>query len=416
MSLAAILLITALLLAFPEADSLALPNRTVGINLTAKEVSKENLKLSLDCGFGTVRIPAFANDFQRSGSENFRKLDEIVTAVTSVGAEPVVVLLPRRDDPAEFRRFAENILTSLKGKVRYYQIFNNINYSSHIPLPRFISLLDEVYKLAKEKDPENKIILGGVRGLDYYFINQLMETPAKNSFDILALNLFPPLIEPEKPLGFESPISNSLVDYPRFLSVLNVVDKPIWVTELGYPTGYFNFGLDQSHQAMYILRSVLMLLKFGVERVILYKLADDSFDFSNPEANFGIVLVNSGKKASYSVLQNLNQLMAGLEAEEAFVPVSVFNQFPAKDHPVYFVVFKNERNYVFLYWTSVYSLGERKTEFVFVSLDFRGESVMDIQKNEREAVAYDVGMNFIKIGDLPLSHFPNALILKRIAL
>ncbi|MGW1045793.1 sugar-binding protein [Streptomyces sp. NPDC002547] len=72
-------------------------------------------------------------------------------------------------------------------------------------------------------------------------------------------------------------------------------DKPVWITELGWPTGTNVRAVSEIDQARNTAKAAAIAMYQGVAKYYLYDFVDDGDDPANPEHNFG--LVHSGASA-----------------------------------------------------------------------------------------------------------------------
>jgi hypothetical protein len=198
------------------------------------------------------------------------------------------------DDPHDFAAFAGAAAAEFALPV--YEVWNEENLGFTFWQPReqpdaYGTLLADAATKIRAADPAALVMLGGLFDLDE--INLDAETflqlayrahPALGkSYDILAVHpypTYPPHVAPEL-----DDDANGEVAEARMIARLRAVlaywgddpARPIWVTELGWPT----YGaVDEERQARWLVRSALLLAGAGVERVFWYTL----FDGPNPTA------------------------------------------------------------------------------------------------------------------------------------
>src|SRR5690606_29337282 len=76
--------------------------------------------------------------------------------------------------------------------------------------------------------------------------------------------------------------------------------KPIWITELGWPTHRGGSGVDENTQAAYPARAQIVALSAGVEKFFWYDLMNDGVDPDYNENNFGIIRNSADELGRYA--------------------------------------------------------------------------------------------------------------------
>lgn len=271
------------------------------------EVRDESLKKVHEAGFRIIRQQfvwedieiAAKGDFidQRNlnvypdGIDAWLKYDNIV----ELAAENNIEILARLDNPPAWSRtltntigtlappddltdygdFVEAVVTRYKGRIRYYQLWNEPNIypewgEQGVNPEAFSLLMCEGYKRAKAADP-NAIILSGTMAptvaLNYRDLNDLIyleriyASGGGDCFDILSVQgygLFSGATDQR--------LRPTVINYPHNLYLRDVMvahgdaHKPIWISELGWnvvPDGMpQNFGqVTEEQQARYTVEA-----------------------------------------------------------------------------------------------------------------------------------------------------------------
>ena len=144
--------------------------------------------------------------------------------------------------------------------VRAYQIWNEPNgerFWHETPrLPAYAKLLEGAYSTIKAADPSAQVILAGFPGDGSVPIERLYELGAGDSFDAVASHPFTFKVENVKVL---------LERIHRTLVAHKDVDKPIYVTELSWPSAYgktkhpYGFEVTEAEQAVKVRQAYTML-------------------------------------------------------------------------------------------------------------------------------------------------------------
>jgi hypothetical protein len=89
--------------------------------------------------------------------------------------------------------------------------------------------------------------------------------------------------------------------------------KPLWITEMGYPTHAGAAGVDEETQANYAVRTFLLARTSpAVERVFWYDLQNDGEDRDEGEFNFGLVRMDRTPKPAYRACRTMASLVGDL--------------------------------------------------------------------------------------------------------
>lgn len=211
------------------------------------------------------------------------------TAVWNSTAPPEVTRAVDRErypprDYAAWGRYVYETATHFKGRVRFWQVWNEPDLGGNGPFgfwrgsePEFARLLAVAYESVKRADPEAQVVLGGLSlggspgVLNTDFLPGILHDgtyPAARSFDVLDFHHYGPAAEAKR-----------RYDYVQAeLAKAGAAGKPVWVTEVGSPSN--ETGREPPEyagpegQARYLREMVPYLLGLGVERVFWFTLFD----------------------------------------------------------------------------------------------------------------------------------------------
>jgi hypothetical protein len=244
------------------------------------EKRERSVQMIADAGFHWLRQEFTWEDIEIHGKDDFEdrrnephrsaweKYDNIVDLAEQYGLE----IVPRLSNPPAWSRAAGNdggdkappddladwgdyvhaVVSRYKGRVRYYQLWNEPNVypewgDQPVDPDAYTELLCEGYRRAKEADPDAVIVSGALAptvnldvgdrpetGMnDFVFLQRMYDAGAAECFDILAVNAYMlwsgPTDHRMKPLNinFARPI------YLRDIMVANGdAAKPIWISEM----------------------------------------------------------------------------------------------------------------------------------------------------------------------------------------
>jgi hypothetical protein len=153
------------------------------------------------------------------------------------------------DDYNDFGDFVATVVSRYKGRVRYYQIWNEPNIypewgEAPVNAREYVALLKIAYTRAKAVDPHVVIISGALasnieldyRNLnDFIYLQQMYDAGARPYFDILAVQGYGLWSGPTDRRMQPRVINFSRVRFIRDLMVKNGdAAKPIWISEMNW--------------------------------------------------------------------------------------------------------------------------------------------------------------------------------------
>ncbi|UKS27042.1 glycosyl hydrolase [Paenibacillus sp. HWE-109] len=77
-------------------------------------------------------------------------------------------------------------------------------------------------------------------------------------------------------------------------------DKPLWITEVGWPTHIGATGVVEKTQADYLVRAYVQALSAGVEKIFWYDLMNDGMQADYGENNFGLIRHQDDPKGQFT--------------------------------------------------------------------------------------------------------------------
>jgi len=194
--------------------------------------------------------------------------------------------------------------------VRHFEIWNEPNASTFWrPQPNpgdYARLLEAAYKACKDADPGSTVLGCSTSGTDIDFIGGVLAAGGGRFMDAVS---FHPYCQP-------SPPEHRLLEDIARLKAL-ALEKPLWITEIGYPTHAGAAGVHEETQANYLVRTFLLAGSApAVRRVFWYDFQNDGEDPAEAEFNFGLVRKDKTPKRSYGALKTLISLVRDLSPVE----------------------------------------------------------------------------------------------------
>jgi hypothetical protein len=205
------------------------------------------------------------------------------------------------------------------GRVAAYEIWNEEDSSRWWASPdpaAYTRLLQSAYTAVKSADPAAEVVLGGLTGNDYSFLEGVYQAGGRGSFDAVgvhtdtACNVNSPYTFLRNPDGRLEP--DSFLGYREVhaTEVANGDDKPIWMTEASWRTtsatcsegafaGQKPQGVTEEQQASYLQQAFHCLAEDPYVQVALwYPLTDEGPVVS------GLLRSNGSQKPAYAAMRS----------------------------------------------------------------------------------------------------------------
>jgi Cellulase (glycosyl hydrolase family 5) len=224
-------------------------------------------------------------------------------------------------DPADYGNLLHFIAQRWAGKVAAYEIWNEEDaplWWAGGPDPAaYTRLLQTAYTAVKSAEPNAAVVLGGLTGNDYNFLQGVYQAGGKGYFDAVgvhtdtACNTSSPYLvlrdadgrlDPDSFLGYREVHATELA---------NGDDKPIWMTETSWRTttatcaegafaGRGRAGVSDAEQATYLTEAYHCLAKAPyVQLALWFPIADEG------EVTSGLLRVDLAHKPAYAALRSV---------------------------------------------------------------------------------------------------------------
>jgi hypothetical protein len=222
-------------------------------------------------------------------------------------------------DPADFAAFIKTIAHAWAGKVAAYEIWNEEDASrwwTGGPDPAaYTRLLQAAYPAVKSADPAAEVVLGGLTGNDYNFLQGVYQAGGKGYFDAVGVHT-DTACNVNSPYVFLRGTDNRMIP-DSFLAyrevhatmLANGDDRPIWMTELSWRTtsatcsegawaGQKPEGVADEQQATYLSQAYHCLTQDPYVQVALWFPLQDEGSIAS-----GLVRANGSHKPSFAAMQ-----------------------------------------------------------------------------------------------------------------
>lgn len=221
----------------------------------------------------------------------------------------------------KFVKYVGFVVSQNKGKVKYYEIWNEWVYKTGIRNKKentvpsvdiYYELVKKTARKIKEIDPNAIIVTGSVNPTnlrDVRWFDELVKMGVLNYIDGVSLH---PYSFMHHDVKLRQPTSNylNLINYENHLRSLNN-NKPVslYITEMGIPTYSGGGGVSRLQAARFIFKYTLLVMSNkNVKGIWWYDYADDGVRKNNKEDNFGFFDNNHNPKTAVYAVNYLNDL------------------------------------------------------------------------------------------------------------
>ena len=239
---------------------------------------------------GRAGMAFWAHLEPQQGKWDFRTLDDTVELAQSKGTEILYTLgitpkwaaarpndgSPYGDGPTasepknldDWRNYVRTVATRYKGKIRYYEIWNEPNlkqFFSGTP-EDLVALGREAYTILKQVDSSIQVVSPSVMA-DYGGSNWLDEYLTKGGTaytDIVGAHFY------ISNKGSPEDSLRLIREVQQVMAKHGLAQKPLWNTETGFGNKQGNFYLSNEESMAYVARSYILNWAVGVERFYWY--------------------------------------------------------------------------------------------------------------------------------------------------
>jgi hypothetical protein len=190
-----------------------------------------------------------------------------------------------------FLRYVEEIVRHYNGKVDAWCIWNEPNFTFwNGTNSEFYELTKLTAEKIRKTDPDAYIIGGAFWRSPEGFIKKMHRAEGFKDLDALALH--PYSMNP----------SDSMKVYDKFTNILSEINysSPIWITEVGYPTGgWYPTRVSPNKLAVFVVKTIAGMAARGARNVLWYEMLDvketGTINISS-EKQFGLVNKDFSRK------------------------------------------------------------------------------------------------------------------------
>ncbi|MBV9464328.1 MAG: beta-galactosidase, partial [Verrucomicrobiae bacterium] len=316
------------------------------------------------------------------GVFNWSRVDAMVQALQQEGGLEILYTLPISNswngsgptnvattDYASVQNFAYNIAARYKGRIRYYEMWNEPDFSAFwSPGPNaaaYFQYIKAAYTGIKQGDPSATVLLGGLAfPQNTTFFSQLLDLGGGSYFDAMNVHIYPAFANFPEGLAAN-----------RRLLVAHGLVKKIWITETSTTGKYFdtsNRAQEEYNKAIYLPQNYAYAFTQGdVASVFWHTLRNPGRDVGmTRDLDFGLMTLEGQPLWAYFSHQTFGSKLAGT------IPVGA----ASLGTNVTGYAFRNGPKYTYVQWSAngtnaVASLPPRVTNAVLTSIFGRTGSV-----------------------------------------
>lgn len=210
-------------------------------HVTGDEPAVRTCELLRQAGVGWVRSGFRWGAAERKPGEwDFSAFDKVVDACEAQGVQflPILARSVAWADPAHehldaWGDYVKRVVTRYGSRLPVIEVWNEQNISMFWKNPNatnYLALLRRTYEVVKEHAPAVRVSFGGTSGIPFDFFEEVYRLGGAPFFDLVSVH---PYTRPEAP---EGRLDRDLEKLRAIMAKYGDAEKPIWITEMGWPT------------------------------------------------------------------------------------------------------------------------------------------------------------------------------------
>jgi len=292
---------------------------------------------------GVYQVPEFAQE--GINIQNKHGIDYYMTLGSWM---PDTRLYPvGEENEARFLEYVRHIAEEFNGVATTYELFNELNQATQegVDTVWYGRLIRETYRILKEINPDNKLIICTTSGVPLQWIKDVC-IQADNHFDGVSIHPYGMKVSP-----VDSGRYSAILSARELLDSIGHADKPLYVSEFGFSTGW----VDYEHQAAYLAQAYAILSspELNIANFMYYDFHDDGYKPEDQENNFGMTrtweVVDTPflAKPSYITTSTINRFLTDAkQVDRKFEDnVSMYRYKATGGNDVLMVWSQNENDY-----------------------------------------------------------------------
>lgn len=205
-----------------------------------------------------------------------------------------------------YANYAKAVVSHLKGKVQYFEIWNEWNgsFGNGLGVKEYYALLQAAYKAVKEANPNATVLGGAVAASDYGWLGELLKLGGGDYMDAISFH-------PYTNAGPEgAQFAETMVRVKQQFKDLGFT-KPMWISEVGWSSGNHT-EVEQAAFAVQV-KTLLLANPGVVDKIFWYDSLNDGMNKEDYESNFGLLSQRGpyAAKPAYAALAANENLLSG---------------------------------------------------------------------------------------------------------
>ncbi len=208
------------------------------------QLAQEEFRRMREAGIGWARTDFDWTTVQRqqNGPWDFTLFDETIRLAEEGGITILPILAydvawarPAYKHLDLWREYVRKTVSRYKDRLRCWEVWNEPDleqFWTEKPDPaNYTILLKAAYEEIKAIDPQLQVLMGGLSGIPFEFIEGIYKAGGQAYFDIMNVH---PYRYPQTPEA--APLKDDLQKLRQLMTQYGDADKPVWITEIGWPT------------------------------------------------------------------------------------------------------------------------------------------------------------------------------------
>ncbi|KAA1183496.1 sugar-binding protein [Paenibacillus sp. B2(2019)] len=201
-----------------------------------------------------------------------------------------------------FADYGKSLLNLYGNQINWVEVYNEFNGSfgdrgsgpADSRPDYYYQLLKKTYETVKAARPDVTVVGMATAGTPLGWMEEVFKLGGLQYMDAVSIH---PYQSQKAPDGIVDAVRNT----QNLIRQYNQGElKPIWFTEVGWPTSVGGIGITENTQAEYIVRTHVQALAEGVEKVFWYDLMNDGMKSDYHEDNFGILRNQNDPKGAFT--------------------------------------------------------------------------------------------------------------------
>jgi len=196
-----------------------------------------------NAGLGWVRTDFWRSEIQTApGVWDYSRMDRTVEYAHNAGLQVLPILdydvpwaKPAHEHLDEWLEYVNRTVTRYKDRISHWEVWNEPNHALFWPDPAdptgYVKLLQATYPAIKAIDPDATVLLAGLSHVPFHWLEPFYEAGGGDFFDVMNVHPYRFPAPPEAGRLYED-----LIQLRQLMAKYGDGDKPIWVTEIGWPT------------------------------------------------------------------------------------------------------------------------------------------------------------------------------------